>query len=148
MPWRRRIGRRGIAAVEFALVAPVMILLLLGGFDLANAFAQSMRLQSAAQAGAQYAAAYPTADSDIVAAVRANLAGWSNVTVNNPVRSCVCDNGGTVNCSGGSCASGTALPVLYLTITATRPFTASSPLTARLFPSLTQVSGRVQMRLR
>src|SRR4051812_25655166 len=47
--------RRGAAAVEFALVAPILLLLLAGLLDGSRFIRQSMRVSAAAQAGADWA---------------------------------------------------------------------------------------------
>ncbi len=49
-------SERGISAVEFGLIVPVLVLLMLGAFDFAQGFREKQRLVNAAQAGAQYAA--------------------------------------------------------------------------------------------
>ncbi|KAA2211299.1 TadE/TadG family type IV pilus assembly protein [Teichococcus oryzae] len=141
---RLRRCRRGVSALEFALVGPVLALLALGGFDLGNAALQSLRLAAAARAGAQYAFTQPTDSAGITAAIRANLPGWTDVTVPAPVLVCRCEDGTSVNCAGGAC--GGIPPALYVTLAATRPFTASTPLTATLFPALV-LQGRAEFRL-
>ncbi|HWL80344.1 MAG TPA: TadE/TadG family type IV pilus assembly protein [Roseomonas sp.] len=136
--------RRGVSALEFALVAPVLALVALGGFDLGNAALQSLRLEAAARAGAQYAFSRPADSTGILAAVRGNLPGWTNVTVPAPVLACRCDNGTTVSCSGGTCGAGT--PATYVTIAVSRPFAASTPLAAAILPSMT-LQGHAEFRL-
>ena len=49
-------SERGVSAVEFGLIVPVLVLLMLGAFDFAQGFREKQRLVNAAQAGAQYAA--------------------------------------------------------------------------------------------
>ena len=139
---------RGVSALEFAFVAPVIVLALLGAFDLGNAIQQSMRLESAARAGAQRAFAYPSDRAGIVTAVRNNLpADWTDVTVRVPARVCKCDDGTTVDCSTGICAGSTASPITYISVTVTRPFSFASPFIASLLPSLTTLTGNVEIRL-
>jgi Flp pilus assembly protein TadG len=48
-------GRRGSAAVELSLIAPVIALALLNAVDIARYFYQDMEVQNAAQSGAQAA---------------------------------------------------------------------------------------------
>lgn len=48
--------RRGAAAVEFAIVLPILILLLLGGADLGRCFYSAMAVTNSARAGAEYGA--------------------------------------------------------------------------------------------
>jgi Flp pilus assembly protein TadG len=64
--WSRR---RGTAAVEFGLIAPVMAFALLAVTDLGLAIEQRERLQTAARAGAQVALFTPTDQAAIQAAV-------------------------------------------------------------------------------
>lgn len=51
-----RAGRRGAAAVEFAVVLPLLMLLLLGGADFGRCFYSAMAVANAARAGAEYGA--------------------------------------------------------------------------------------------
>jgi Flp pilus assembly protein TadG len=55
----RRDGR-GIAAAEFALIAPVMATLLLSTYDIGNAVQEQLQLEQALRAGGQYAMSFPT----------------------------------------------------------------------------------------
>ena len=48
-------AQRGQAIVEFALVAPILIILIMGVFDLGLAFFTNITLQNAAREGARYA---------------------------------------------------------------------------------------------
>lgn len=81
---------RGVSAIEFALVMPVVMLIMLGVADYGNALQQSLRLEAAARAGAQVAftrpgdtgtTAFPAAtDASVVPirnAVLNNLQGWA-----------------------------------------------------------------------
>jgi len=136
---------RGVSALEFAFVAPVLALLVMGGIDLGNAVQQTLRLEAAARAGAQYAFSRPDDANGITAAIRANLPGWDNIVIPSPAKICRCPNGGTVPCQGGSC--GNDAPAIYITVRVTRPFTASTPVSATVIPSTT-LSGHVELRLR
>ena len=53
----RRLGacRKGNTAIEFGLVAPILILLAFGAFDYGSAYVEGVRLNGAARAGAQQA---------------------------------------------------------------------------------------------
>jgi Flp pilus assembly protein TadG len=120
----RRIGHRGIAATEFALVAPVLLLLLLGTFDAANLVQTTIQLERATRAGAQLAAA----DSSNLSAIRQQvIATWPELTLEDvplPVHACEC--AGVVVACGGTCAGGL---VQTITVTAQRslsPFLLSA----------------------
>lgn len=51
---RLRTARRGVAAVEFALISPILVTLLGGAVDLGRGIERSIKLETAARAGAQY----------------------------------------------------------------------------------------------
>lgn len=65
---------RGASIVEFALIAPVLALLVMGALDLSRAYRMQIRLENAAREGAQYAQIEPnrvncTGDDDVPGAV-------------------------------------------------------------------------------
>ncbi|MBN1092282.1 pilus assembly protein [Blastococcus sp. TML/M2B] len=66
------LGERGAAAVEFALVAPVLLLLLFGIIEFSKAFNNQATLSSAAREGARSMALGHTV-AEARAAVRATL---------------------------------------------------------------------------
>ncbi|MGK7869791.1 TadE/TadG family type IV pilus assembly protein [Falsiroseomonas sp. E2-1-a20] len=130
-------ARRGIAAVEFAVVAPVLLLAILAAHDVANLAQTSIRLERAARAGAQQAAADP-AD---LAAIRARvIAAWpalSEADVPMPVLACECAASPVacdLPCPGGA--------TRLLTVTATRK------LVPHLLHGLTKGTGHAVLRLR
>ena len=55
---RRGRGQEGAAAVEFALILPVLIFLVLGGMDLGHRFYMQHLITNASREGARYAAKY------------------------------------------------------------------------------------------
>ena len=59
--WRRRLtgDRRGVGALEFGLLAPVVMLLLLGVYDFGMAYWEQMQISNAADTGAQWAMQNP-----------------------------------------------------------------------------------------
>lgn len=128
--------RRAIAASELALVAPVLILLLLSTFDVANSVQTSLRLERAARAGAQYA----IANSADMEAIRSRvIADWPELTTSEvplPVLACTCANV-TALCTA-TCAGGM---VKTITITAKRTVTGF------LLTSLPQPKGDAVVRL-
>lgn len=56
---RRSRSERGAAITEFALLAPVMVLLVMGVVDLARGYQMQIRLENAAREGAAFAQIYP-----------------------------------------------------------------------------------------
>ncbi|WP_051328716.1 TadE/TadG family type IV pilus assembly protein [Geminicoccus roseus] len=131
--------RRGIAALEFAVILPVLALTLMGVIDLGGAIQQSLRLEAAARAGAQYAMSAPTDSAGITAAVRQALPGWNDIVVQPTAMTCVCPGSGATSCTSTSCA--TALQ-RFVSITVTRGF---SPI---LLPNFTSVQGSMTLRIR
>jgi Flp pilus assembly protein TadG len=55
----RRRGDRGTAAVELAILLPLIVLILGGVIDLGNALGVRVQLQESVQEGANYAAQFP-----------------------------------------------------------------------------------------
>lgn len=68
----------GVAAVEFALVLPFLMLLLAGIMDFGRAYSLRVTLTNAAREGARYAAGNPTDTSGIASRVNDEVAG-SNI---------------------------------------------------------------------
>jgi Flp pilus assembly protein TadG len=132
-----KIGRRGIAASEFAVLAPVLILLLLGVHDVANSFYTSIQLESAVRVGAQQAIATPGNLDAMRNAIIAAAPGLTTADVPLPAVSCECQ--GVVAPCGGTCSAGEAR---YVTLTARRD------LTPLLFSSFSSGSGHAVVRLR
>jgi len=73
----RRNWRSGAAAVEFALMMPLIAFVIFATADYGNALQQAIRLEFAARAGAQVALTAPGDAAGIRAAVMANLGGLS-----------------------------------------------------------------------
>jgi len=135
MLWR--VGCRGTSALEFALVAPVLALLLFGAYDIANVVQVSIRLERAARAGAQYAMANP---SDMEAVRARVIAAWPELTTADvplPVLACECAST-EVSCTQ-TCGTG-----LVRTVTVT----ASRSLSPLLLKDLVRGQGSAVVRLR
>jgi Flp pilus assembly protein TadG len=106
LPW----GREGTAAVELALVSPMLLILLAGIIDFGRVFQQEIELSSAVAAAAQYslinAASINSSNATALAATisgivaNSNGAAWAGatVTVNAGATSVVA--GGTTTASG------------------------------------------------
>ncbi|MGA3399360.1 MAG: TadE/TadG family type IV pilus assembly protein [Acetobacteraceae bacterium] len=117
-----RHNRRGIAATEFALIAPVMLTLLLGVYDVGNAIQERLQLEQAVRAGAQYALSWPDQTSGISAAISAALPpSWTSPTVTVSAPACWCwssGGGATSTPCSATCAEGSTKRS-YVTLTAT-----------------------------
>jgi Flp pilus assembly protein TadG len=66
-PWR---DERGAAALEFALIVPILILLLIGTITSAMVYGDHVALNNAAREGARYGAAADITSSDWATSVR------------------------------------------------------------------------------
>jgi len=142
MTMRRQMGS---AMVEFALIAPLLLLLLAGVLDYSMALRTAIAISDAARAGAHYGS-LSTANANDTAGMEAaahnavpNLTG---MTVN-AVRSCKCPDGSAVSCTG-TCGSG-ALSVFAEVTTQTTAQNAFS------YPGLSfsgAVSAKAVMRAR
>lgn len=117
--WGR--ANRGTVTIEFALIAPVLLLLLLHVVDFGLAFNQRMKLESAARAGLQYA----MFDKDNTVGIQAAVTGATDLDADDMTVTvtefCEC-NGVTATC-GVSCDDG-AWPGTYVQISATSQFNA------------------------
>lgn len=123
----RTRGADGAAAVEFALVAPLLILLVFGiisyGYLLSFRQAMSQGAAEGARAGAVWASAYaPTQDTDRLAAARAGVdEALSSYGVG-------CGSGATCQIRMEPCGSGTCLVVTVTYPYGQRPLTPDVPL--------------------
>ena len=122
----------GAVAVEFALVLPVLALLIAGLLDLGNAVNLSTKLDAAARAGAQFAMSYGYDTQGITNAVSLATAEGSNVTMapGSPSAYCTCGSSTATHlskCDGTVTCPGNAAIRNYVSITVndstpTRPF--------------------------
>jgi Flp pilus assembly protein TadG len=137
--------RSGVSAVEFGVIAPVMIVLFAGLVDVAGAMQQTIRLENAARAGAQYAMSFPENTAGIMTATAAAVGG-TGATVAVVPAYCACPGGSTavVSCEGTPCAGAPA--GVYVGITITRPYAAIIGIGGYVLPST--LSGSAVARVR
>jgi Flp pilus assembly protein TadG len=101
--------REGIAAVEFAILVPIYLIILVGMVDLAGMLFTSYQLESAVAAAAQYAAVNSanvsgTNGSTLASAIASIVESANGST--SASGAVVVNNGPTVTLTGGSAASG------------------------------------------
>ncbi|MBV8594207.1 MAG: pilus assembly protein [Caulobacteraceae bacterium] len=121
-PRRLCVDRRGAAAVEFALLAPPLALMLFGMVDFGGAMYQSMEVAAAAHAGADYALHNGWSSSGVQSAITS--ATPLSVTASPaPVLSNGCVSGGVVvlqsgaTCSGGGAAGSYVVAYAQINLT-------------------------------
>ena len=144
--WRER---RGIAAVEFALVAPILLALMVGIIDLGFAFSAQIKVQLAAQAGAQYAQLYGYDSTKISNAVTA-ATSLSVSASPAPTQSCGCISGTSVTLSGSppcttTCANGLT-PGTYVQVNSRATYTPLLPYVSVL-RNPTTLTGQALVRV-
>lgn len=142
--WRIMKGRDdGSAAVEFALIAPVLVLMLIAVVDLGLVMIDNVRLSSAVRAGAQFAMQDPDDKTSIrTVAVNATTLTIDPADITVSDKFCECD--GVVSACDTTCASGFA-PGEYVTVTATT--TVTSILSYPWLPSPTTLSQSTTIRV-
>ncbi len=142
----RKAGK-GSAAVEFALLVTLMLLLLLGAADFGRALYARLVLQGVANAGAHYGTRLTGAYTDtagIQAAALADAGGLSGVLVNSSV-TCFCSLGGACNGVCGGPTETDPTPYYLLTVSASYTFTPAVPNFPGM-PSSIPMSASVSMR--
>jgi Flp pilus assembly protein TadG len=115
-------GRRAIATVEFALVAPLLMLLLAGVLDFSMLLRTATCASSAARAGTEYGSRTPSASTDYAGMEAAALDSTPGVAGMTAAagRFCECAGGAAVSCSG-SCPGGKMLVYVKVTTQVTAP---------------------------
>jgi len=135
-----RVGNIGSAAVEFAIIAPFMVVLVLGIADYGLLVNDSASLEGATRAVAEYARNSPycvgagLTDSNCISGINnlvstlksSNTAISSatftpSATISTPANYCTCVDGSVVSCSTGTCnVGGDTRIIQYIKISATQ----------------------------
>ena len=118
----RRAGffqcEKGVAAVEFALLVPVLVIILMGVVDYGTFMNQKMKLQDLSRTAVQYVVQGGSA-SDVMANIVETsdfytAAGADGQTVNvDMAQECECAGGTSVSCSGTCSAVGDYMRYFY-----------------------------------
>lgn len=123
-------ARRGVAAAEFALIAPIMVVCLVAVYDLGRTLQQNIRLNQAVEAGGMFAIYFPRDSAGMSSVVSAAVSSWTNVTVATPSTACFCYNTGSSVATSISCSftsvptcGGTSVFQRYVSLGASRPVT-------------------------
>lgn len=107
--YRFRRENDGVAAVEFALIAPTLLLLLIGMYDFGNFLNKQMRLENAARAAAEYVNQGGSVDdleTDIVQLANFDVDDASLTTLDLQTEFvCECSGGEVIDCDTETCTA-------------------------------------------
>lgn len=138
---RKAVG--GNIAVEFAICAPVALVMLAGLFDFGRGVSDAMQLRSAARAGAEYATRFPSDTEGIRQAVILSGSLDAEATAVASVSFCECADGVSVACTG-TCASGVVRT--FVRVSVSQPFEGILPYPGIVRPE--NISSEVVLRVR
>jgi Flp pilus assembly protein TadG len=121
---RLAADRQGNLLIEFALVLPILALLLVGLLDLGRFGLEKSAMLQGAREGAQYGIFAPD-DSANINTTAQNATGLTGVTAtNNVFCECPAVPGTAVTCSGATPCSGGAARKKYVTVNTSRSFSS------------------------
>jgi Flp pilus assembly protein TadG len=141
--------RSGVAAIEFALVVPMLMVLTMGLIDFSMYIGTRIELEQALRAGGQFALQDHTDTTTITSAVQ-GATNLSSVSVTVGGLACECTGGVTATCKGSNnyalCSDGSA-PAAYITLSGS---TTYDPIFLALatFTSNMSVQQDLTMRIR
>jgi hypothetical protein len=124
-----RVGCNGGVAVEFALVAPAIVLIAAGIADFGMLAARSAGLAAATRIGAEYARVYPLDTGGIQRSMQRAISSAPALTfpASFPWR-CECDVATPISCSESCATAGRPGPNrVFITISADQAFTPFVP---------------------
>jgi Flp pilus assembly protein TadG len=140
-------GIRGVAAIELAIIAPVLLLFLICTLDLGIGIYRNMQVQNAAQAGAQYAIVHGFKVSSISSAVT-NATSFTGISADpapNQFCGCAASTGVTAAVCGSKCPAGPTAAT-YVTVSARGTYNTlfPYPVIPNSFTFVAQPTVRIQ----
>jgi Flp pilus assembly protein TadG len=114
---RLRADQAGASFIEAAIALPILTLVLGATAEFGINYFNKSQLQSAVNAGAQYALRNPTDTAGSQSAITAALPASVTGVTTSATYACECNNGTAVSCTTGSCTSGTVRKIMTLTAT-------------------------------
>jgi Flp pilus assembly protein TadG len=115
----------GVAAIEFALISPILMILLGGVAEIGIAAYQAMQVQAAVEAGVLYAAQNGASNLSAIELAVTSATGTTGITATPiPLVFCGCPAAAGVVSQGSNCTtvcSGGAAPGQYVTVSAALP---------------------------
>ena len=116
-------------AAEFALVAPILVLIAAGIIDFGLLATRSAALVAATRIGAEYARRYPLDTAGIQSSMRNAISSPPALSLTGSIaKSCECEDGTVISCAESCAASGRPGPNrLFIRVSASQPFTPIVP---------------------
>jgi Flp pilus assembly protein TadG len=150
-------GTAGNALIEFAIIAPLLIVMCIYIIDFGFFAFRQTELQHATQTGAQYAIAYPYDAAKISSAVT-NDANDSTFKISiTPNEFCGCpSSGGVIQIAAGACVgkptcSGGLFAGNYVTVSTQATYNTIAPVSGKIFtitvPSSYLLKGSATVRI-
>jgi len=145
-PW----ASKGAAAIELALISPILVILFAGIVEIGMASYQAMQVQAAVEAGALYAAKNGASDLAGITQAVVNATGTSGITASPaPLAFCGCPaSSGVVSQSSDCttrCPDGT-LPGQYVRVSAALPHQTIMPFLALPLPATLTAQSTVRVQ--
>lgn len=145
---------KGVAATEFALVAPVLVILALGVIDVGNAVSENFDLKAAARVGAEFAVANSTDTAGIEAAVRSANNNDSDALSVTTTVFCECSFQSSITCGESCPGTEDTTPRQFVTVSVTDSY---NPLflpddeddedSYAIFKAITELQAEVTLRI-
>jgi Flp pilus assembly protein TadG len=129
--------RAGVATLEFTIFAPILLLMALGTYDVSRAMHDTMRLETAARVGVEYALRAPSDSAGIQNAALNTLQAVNGAVVNPAVMTCSCPG-----VAEGPCGAPCTGMKRYISLVVQENFTGV------LIKSITVLHGNATARLR
>ena len=99
-------GERGTAAVEFALLTPLLVIMLSGLIEIGMFVFQTLQVEAAAEAGALYAANHGVTDLSKISLAVTSATGTAGITATPaPTAYCGCPAASGITSQGGDCST-------------------------------------------
>ncbi len=138
---------RGVAAIEFAIIVPMLVTMVVCTVDLGMGIYRNMQVQNAAQAGARYAMTH-SFDATLISNAVAGATGLQGIVASpSPSQYCGCaTNAGIAPITCGSTCPVGAVYGTYVNVSAQGSYATivPYPLIANNFTLTAQASVRVQ----
>ena len=138
---------RGVAAIEFAIIIPMLVMMVVCTVDLGMGIYRNMQVQNSAQAGARYAMTH-SFDATLISKAVSNATGVQGIVASPPPsRYCGCaTSAGISPIACGSTCPGAAIYGTYVNVSAQGAYTpiVPYPLISNSFSLTAQASVRVE----